>query len=100
MDIALPRMDGLTATRHIRRLPGLERVPIIGCSAYEPDEEDERGYAQLNAFLHKPTDFATLLGVMQQLLRPIPTGQKAVRSMEPSKEVLVPRVPPMVPLTA
>ena len=96
MDIALPRMDGLTATRHIRRLPGLERIPIVGCSAYEPDEEDERAYAQLNVFLRKPTDFSTLLNVMQQLLRPNPTGQRAVRSVESSKEKMV----PMVPLTA
>ena len=96
MDIALPRMDGLTATRHIRRLPGLERVPVVGCSAYEPDDEDARAYAQLNFFLRKPTDFSTLLGVMQQLLRPIPTGQRHTRSVESSKDVLV----PMVPLTA
>ncbi|NOT58788.1 MAG: response regulator [Acidobacteria bacterium] len=96
MDIALPRMDGLTATRHIRRLPGMERVPIVGCSAYEPDEGDERAYAQLNVFLRKPTDFATLLGVMQQLLRPIPTGQRHMRSVESSKDVLV----PLIPLTA
>jgi CheY-like chemotaxis protein len=96
MDIALPRMDGLTATRHIRRLPGLERVPIVGCSAYEPDDEDARGYAQLNTFLRKPTDFSTLLNVMQQLLRPIPTGQRYARSVEPSQDVLV----PLVPLTA
>ena len=94
MDIALPRMDGLTATRCIRRLPGLERVPIVGCSAYEPD--DACGYAQLNTFLRKPTDFSTLLGVIQQLLRPIPTGQRYARSVEPSQAVLV----PLVPLTA
>jgi CheY-like chemotaxis protein len=93
MDIALPRMDGLRATRQIRRLSGLERVPIIGCSAYEPDESEARSYALLNTFLRKPTDFSTLLGVIQQLLRPIPTGQRAVRSMEPVREVLVPRVP-------
>ncbi len=100
MDIALPRMDGLTATRHIRRLPGLERVPIVGCSAYEPDDEpndqEDRGYAQLNVFLRKPTDFSTLLNVMQRLLRPIPTGQRYARSVEPSQDVLV----PLVPLTA
>lgn len=94
MDIALPHMDGLTATRHIRRLPGLEQVPIVGCSAYEP-EDDERSrlaYAQLNAFLRKPTDFSTLLAVMQQLLKVNPTGQQVVRSVKSAKDVMVPLV--------
>lgn len=107
MDIALPQMDGLTAMRHIRRLPGLEQVPIVGCSAYEPedDERSRRAYAQLNVFLRKPTDFSTLLSVMQQLLDVIPTGQRFTRSVEPTpsalsapngEEVMV----PLVSLTA
>jgi CheY-like chemotaxis protein len=98
MDIALPHMDGLMATRHIRRLPGLEQVPIVGCSAYEPEEDESslRAYAQLNAFLRKPTDFSTLLSVMQRLLKIIPTGQRFARSVEPTQEVLV----PLVSLTA
>jgi CheY-like chemotaxis protein len=84
MDIALPRMDGLAATRQIRQLQGLEQVPIVGCSAYEPedDERSQQAYAQMNAFLRKPTDFSTLLSVMQQLLRPIPTGQRLGTPME------------------
>jgi CheY-like chemotaxis protein len=71
MDIALPRMDGLAAARKIRKIDGLEQVPIVGCSAYEPEEGDEGlggAHAQLNAFLRKPTDFSTLLSVMHQLL--------------------------------
>ena len=87
MDIALPRMDGLMATRHIRGLRGLERVPIVGCSAYEPDDDEQarRAYAQLNVFLRKPTDFSTLLAVMQRLLKPFPTGQGlTVLPMKPS----------------
>ena len=68
MDIALPRLDGLAAARRIRRIDGLEHVPIVGCSAYEPDEDDNAMKTQLNAFLRKPTDFSTLLTVMDHLL--------------------------------
>ncbi len=83
MDMVLPRLDGLTAARRIRQLAGLERVPIVGCSAYEPEDaenEVEAGrarheYAQLNAFLRKPTDFSTLLTVMQHLLEQHPLAQ-------------------------
>lgn len=68
MDIALPRLDGLAAARRIRSIDGLEQVPIVGCSAYEPEEDDEATRTQLNAFLRKPTDFSTLLTVMNHLL--------------------------------
>lgn len=68
MDIALPRLDGLAAARRIRGIDGLERVPIVGCSAYEPEEDDEAMQTQLNAFLRKPTDFSTLLTVVDYLL--------------------------------
>jgi CheY-like chemotaxis protein len=68
MDIALPRLDGLAAARRIRGIDGLEQVPIVGCSAYEPEEDDEATRTQLNAFLRKPTDFSTLLTVMNHLL--------------------------------
>lgn len=78
MDMVLPRLDGLAAARQIRNLSGLERVPIVGCSAYEPEDEDENArkeYAQLNAFLRKPTDFSKLLTVMQYLLEQRPLAQ-------------------------
>lgn len=83
MDIVLPRLDGFAAARRIRKLAGLERVPIVGCSAYEPEDsenaaEAERArheYAHLNAFLRKPTDFSTLLTVMHHLLEQHPMAQ-------------------------
>jgi CheY-like chemotaxis protein len=78
MDLVLPRLDGLAAARRIRTLAGLEHVPIVGCSAYEPEEEERalnETDAPLNAFLHKPTDFSTLLTVMHRLLKQLPQAQ-------------------------
>ena len=34
MDVEMPELDGLAATRQIRALPGFDRVPIIAVSAY------------------------------------------------------------------
>ena len=76
MDMVLPRLDGMAAARRIRRLNGLERVPIVGCSAYEPEDDfTKKDSAQLNAFLRKPTDFSKLLTVMQYLLEQHPLAQ-------------------------
>jgi len=70
IDIAMPKVDGLAAARRIRSIAGLEQVPIIGCSAYEPEETDllPSPGATLNAFLKKPADFKTLLAIMDRFL--------------------------------
>lgn len=37
MDVEMPELDGLSATRQIRALSGFERVPIVAVSAYGAD---------------------------------------------------------------
>jgi CheY-like chemotaxis protein len=70
IDIAMPRMDGLMAAKRIRRIAGLEQVPIVGCSAYEIEEavSPQNPDAPLDAFLRKPTDFDALLSTIDRLL--------------------------------
>src|SRR6476620_11730167 len=34
MDMEMPRLDGLSATRRIREVPSLSKVPIVAVSAY------------------------------------------------------------------
>lgn len=55
MDVQMPIMDGLTATREIRKLPQGANVPIIAISANAYDEDKARCFeAGMNAFLAKP----------------------------------------------
>lgn len=55
MDIQMPIMDGLTATRAIRLLPERRLTPVIGVSANAFAEDKDRCFeAGMNAFLAKP----------------------------------------------
>jgi len=69
MDLSLPFIDGLAATRQIRSLPGLSRVPIIAVSAHDTaDFHSEALDAGCNAYLTKPIDYPELEDVVSRLL--------------------------------
>jgi CheY-like chemotaxis protein len=66
MDIQMPVLDGLAATRQIRALPGYAHTPMVAmtANAYEEDRQACRA-AGLDDFIAKPVDpdllYTTLL---------------------------------------
>jgi CheY-like chemotaxis protein len=70
MDLSLPRVDGLTATRRIRASPELAGVPIVALSAYDPATFQAKALAAgCNEYLTKPFDFGKLEVLLRDLLR-------------------------------
>ncbi|HEY3695910.1 response regulator [Phenylobacterium sp.] len=70
MDIKMPRMDGVAATKAIRALSGRPgRVPIIALTA-NADPEDAAAYvsAGMNGVVEKPMKPENLLHALQQAL--------------------------------
>jgi CheY-like chemotaxis protein len=70
MDIKMPVMDGVAATRAIRALPGpAGRVPIIALTANaEPEDADGYLAAGMNGVVEKPMKPEHLLAALQEAL--------------------------------
>jgi CheY-like chemotaxis protein len=75
MDIQMPVMDGVVATRLIRRREretGRRRTPIIAVTANAMTHQiAEYDAAGMDGVSPKPIDLVALLGVMQQALEPL-----------------------------
>ena len=71
MDVRMPEMDGLTATRKIRELdrPDAKTIPIIAMTANVFDEDIERTReAGMNAHLSKPVEPEKMYETMARLI--------------------------------
>jgi len=69
MDLSLPKLDGLAATRKIRRKKGLKRVPIVAVSAHDsPETRAEALNAGCNEYVTKPIDFDRLSQLVRRFL--------------------------------
>ena len=57
MDMSMPEMDGLTATRHLRSMSTLSHVPIVALTANAMEGDKEKTLeAGCNGYIRKPVD--------------------------------------------
>lgn len=69
MDMQMPQLDGLSATRRIRGLKSLVSVPIVAVSAYGADQfRDQALAAGCNEYVSTPFEPATLEGIIRSLV--------------------------------
>ena len=69
MDIRLPGIDGLEATRRLKSDPSTEEIPIIAVTAHAMPEDEARILAAgCQAYLSKPLRFAEFISVVKGLL--------------------------------
>ncbi len=70
MDIQMPEMDGLSATRRIRQDLGLYDLPILAMTANAmPQDTADSTAAGMNGHVSKPFDFEQLVRAIQQHCR-------------------------------
>src|SRR6476620_332461 len=75
MDISMPRLDGLGATRRILENDALRDVPIIAITAFGTEGFQRAAYdAGVSGYLTKPLDFRRLHQLVARLLAPGGSG--------------------------
>ena len=68
MDMSMPVMDGLEATRILRKYDATARLPIIAVTAYGNTYYSKAIRAGCNEVLSKPLDFQSLEPLLNQYL--------------------------------
>lgn len=67
MDIQMPHMDGMEATKHLRQIDGYQDTPIIALTAHALAQEQQSILASgMNAYLTKPINEETLLNTLSE----------------------------------
>ncbi|GLS04369.1 hypothetical protein GCM10007860_15160 [Chitiniphilus shinanonensis] len=89
MDIQMPELDGLAATREIRRDAALTELPIIAMTAHALSGDRERSLAAgMNDHITKPFRADTLYHVLARWVTPPPEAQAP-----PPADPPLPRLP-------
>jgi CheY-like chemotaxis protein len=69
-DIGMPDQSGYDMLAHLRRQPGLEKVPAIAVSGFAMDEDRDRAIGVgFSAHLAKPVDLEKLLIIIRDITR-------------------------------
>jgi two-component system, cell cycle response regulator len=70
MDIQLPGMDGLTATRLLKKDPELKKIPVAALTSYAMEGDVEKAKeAGCNGYITKPIDTRNFLDTVRKFMQ-------------------------------
>jgi CheY-like chemotaxis protein len=69
MDIQLPEVDGLTATRHLKADPATQDIPVVAVTSYAMRGDEAMALAAgCSGYVTKPIDKALFLDTVAKIL--------------------------------
>ena len=70
MDIQLPGMDGLQATRKIKENPAWRDIPVVALTAYAMSADEKKVQkAGCDSYISKPYSITTLVDEVARILQ-------------------------------
>ena len=69
MDLSMPEVDGLTATRALRNIPALDHIPIIALTANVMPTDRNQALEVCDGYIPKPIDVDKFPGEVLRYLR-------------------------------
>jgi two-component system cell cycle response regulator DivK len=84
MDLSLPKLDGLAATRKIRQHKIVGKIPIVAVSAHDaPESRVEALEAGCDEYVTKPIDFDHLSAVVKRFLTKEDHSEQEIPTVAP-----------------
>jgi two-component system cell cycle response regulator len=87
MDIQLPGMDGLSATRIIKKDPALKAIPVVALTSYAMQGDNKKASeAGFDAYITKPIDTRSFLGTVKKFCTNAQNPTEFRKEVESQKE--------------
>jgi len=82
MDVQMPVMDGIEATRRLRRIAHFNELPVVALTAGAFKSQQEAAFAAgMTEFISKPFDVPSTIALIQRLRRPARSSETAPTSI-------------------
>ena len=89
MDVQMPVMDGIEATRQLRAMPAFAELPIVALTAGAfKSQQDAAHAAGMTHFISKPFDVPSTIALIRRLCRSQALGAQATPAPPPVAQAL------------